>query len=238
MSIFRILVLLLAIGPIAPHELAGTADAQVRGRCVRHCNPPPNRHRESTPAQLDSKLILTGVSVEIRGDVTLVYPNGERVKATARTPVAFGTRVITGPGSRAVFMLLDETTFTMHGDSEMVVDEFVYDPGTSVKKMSIRVAKGMFRYVTGKAAVREPANMKVSTPVATIGIRGTDFELFQSASEAGYVRVHAGEVIVVYRRRPRPVPPGYPAEASSPSGYDIVRAAETFHWDGSDAWRE
>lgn len=220
--------------------------AQVRGRCVSGCSIPQSSQRSNQQSQqngLDPKLILTGVAAEIRGDVTLVYPNGQRAKANAQTPLAFGTRVITGPRGRAVFRLLDETTVTMGADGEMVMDEFVYDPDTSLKKMSIYVAKGVFRYITGKIARRDPANMVVRTQVATLGPRGTEFELVQSAGKAGYVRVNQGEVMVLYQRAPapmpNPVPPYYVTEASGPlHGWTIVQPGETLHWDGTKAWRE
>lgn len=172
-------------------------DAQVKGVCVSGCKIPEPRQQQQSPASnLDPKLILTGVAAEIRGDVTLIYPNGERVKATAQTPIAYGTRIITGPESKAIFALLDDTSFTIGSNSEMVLDDFVYDPSTSVKKMSMRVTKGFFRYVTGKIANRDPANMKVNTPVAAIGIRGTDLELNIDPFGSGQFVLHDGEVDV------------------------------------------
>ena len=70
-------------------------------------------------------------------------------------------------------MLLDETIFTLGPDSDMVLDEFVYDPVTSAGKVTARVTKGVFRFVTGKIARKKPASMNVKLPVGTIGIRGT-----------------------------------------------------------------
>lgn len=176
--------------------LGATADAQVQGVCVSGCYiPKPTRPEQQSPSStLDPRLIQTGMAAEIRGDVTLIYPNGQRVKASATTPIAYGTRVITGPGSRASFILLDETSFSMQGDSEMVLDAFVYDPDTSFKKMSIRIAKGAFRYVTGKVAPRDYSNMKINTPVGCICIRGTDVEAFIDPFGSGRVVLHHGSI--------------------------------------------
>jgi hypothetical protein len=170
--------------------------AQVRGVCVSGCKVPQQKQQQQRSPQnsFDPKLILTGVATDIRGDVTLIYPTGERVKATAQTPLLHGTRIITGPGARAVFKLVDDTSFTMHANGEMVIDDFVYDPDISFKKMSIRLAKGVFRYITGKVAPRDYSNMKVNIPVGCICIRGTDFEAFIDPFGSGRVVLHDGRI--------------------------------------------
>lgn len=70
-------------------------------------------------------------------------------------------------------LLLDETVFTIGPDSALVVDEFVYDPSTDAGRVQATVAKGVFRFVTGKIAKKRPSDMKVSLPSGQIGVRGT-----------------------------------------------------------------
>jgi hypothetical protein len=70
-------------------------------------------------------------------------------------------------------MLLDETVFTIGPNSSMVIDKFVYDPGTREGEVKAKILKGTFRFVTGKIAHKKPANMTVELPSGTIGIRGT-----------------------------------------------------------------
>jgi hypothetical protein len=72
-------------------------------------------------------------------------------------------------------MLLDETVFAMGPKTEMLLDEFVYDPDTSASKVTARIIKGVFRFVTGKIARKKPSKAKVMLPVGTLGGRGTDF---------------------------------------------------------------
>ena len=55
----------------------------------------------------------------------------------------------------------------------MVIDEMVYDPGTQSGKSAISVAEGIFTFVSGQIAKTDVGAMTISTPVATIGIRGT-----------------------------------------------------------------
>ena len=55
----------------------------------------------------------------------------------------------------------------------MVLDELVYDPASGTGSMGINMVEGAFSFVSGEIAKTGPDAMKVSTPVATIGIRGT-----------------------------------------------------------------
>lgn len=133
----------------------------------------------ATAAPLPVSLVDIGVAAAVRGAVSAVAPGQEkpvgRVVASGK-PLYLNDKVTTGKGGRLQIMLLDETTFTIGSDSEMMLDEFVYDPVTSKGKVSAKIIKGAFRFVTGKIARREVGDMKVGLPTATIGIRGTIVE--------------------------------------------------------------
>ncbi len=83
----------------------------------------------------------------------------------------------TGKGSVVRFVLPDETTFVVGPNSDLTFDSFVYNPNESYSEMTIRIAKGFFRFVTGKSARRDPASKNVILPVGNLGIRGTDVEI-------------------------------------------------------------
>ena len=59
--------------------------------------------------------------------------------------------------------------------SQLVIDEFIYDPDPSKSKMALQFASGTARFITGKLATIDKENITINTPSATIGIRGTDF---------------------------------------------------------------
>ncbi|MFC1679719.1 FecR domain-containing protein, partial [Elusimicrobiota bacterium] len=108
-----------------------------------------------------------------------------RVRALAPTPGAAGRimssgktvynrdKISTDARGRMQVLLLDETVFTIGPNSEMELDEFIYDPFTNSGKISASVTKGVFRFVSGKIARKNPSDMKVKLPTGTIGIRGT-----------------------------------------------------------------
>lgn len=70
---------------------------------------------------------------------------------------------------------IDETRVDITEQSRVVIDEFVYDPANDVGSLSIKASLGTVRYASGQIAKRYQQNVKISTPSATIGVRGTDF---------------------------------------------------------------
>lgn len=133
-----------------------------------------------------------GVASAVRGDVKAIAPGAAgRVVETGK-PVYSHDKVTTGPEGKLQVLLLDQTSFTMGANSEMELDEFVFDPATNAGKVSAKIAKGAFRFVTGKIARRDPASMQVKTPVGTIGIRGTMTAGTVSETEATIVLLGPG----------------------------------------------
>jgi hypothetical protein len=114
-----------------------------------------------------------GVASAVRGTVNATAPGAAgRVVETGK-PVYAHDKIKTGADGKLQILLLDQTSFTVGSGSEMELDEFVFDPATNAGKVSAKITKGAFRFVTGKIARKDPASMKVGTPVGTIGIRGT-----------------------------------------------------------------
>jgi len=133
-----------------------------------------------------------GVASAVRGAVKATAPGAAgRVVETGK-PMYSHDKVSTGPEGKLQILLLDETSFTVGANSELELDEFVFDPATSAGKVSAKVVKGAFRFVTGKVARRDPASMQVTTPVGTIGIRGTMTAGLVGAGEATFVLLGPG----------------------------------------------
>jgi len=147
-----------------------------------------------------------GAAANVRGTVYWLTSDGRRVPITAGSPLYIGTRIVTGDDSRLQILLLDETVFTIGANSEMVLDEFVYDPDTSMGKVTARVMKGYFRWVTGKVARKDPAMMKVTLPVGDLGIRGTDFEATVQTDGSGVVKLSLGQLQITEAKTGRIFP--------------------------------
>ena len=70
---------------------------------------------------------------------------------------------------------LDDSQVRLTEHSELIIDEFIYDPDPSKSKMALQFASGTARFITGKLATIDKENILIQTPSATIAIRGTDF---------------------------------------------------------------
>ena len=82
--------------------------------------------------------------------------------------------VINAGGTSVGIAFADETTMSVDPNSTMVIDDFVYDPeNPTVGSMNANVLEGNFSFVSGQIAKTGADAMKVTTPVLTIGVRGT-----------------------------------------------------------------
>ncbi|MEL6947187.1 MAG: FecR domain-containing protein [Pseudomonadota bacterium] len=118
---------------------------------------------------------VIGTSAAVRGEVFVTTQGAER-KARVRDSIKLQDQVLTRDDSALQILLLDQTTFTVGQNCQMTIDRFVYDPATSAGQVGAQVAKGAFRFMSGRIGKQNPTNASVSTPAATIGIRGTSFE--------------------------------------------------------------
>lgn len=117
---------------------------------------------------------MAGVSAAVTGNVTLSKVTGEvGILVESGMPVYLGDRIITSNGAGLQVLLLDETVLTIGPNSDVAIDEFVYDPTTGDGRIVADMAKGVMRFVTGKIPLNNPSSMDVNLPVGSIGIRGT-----------------------------------------------------------------
>ncbi len=79
-------------------------------------------------------------------------------------------RIRTDTAGTAHLLFLDRTTLNIGPNSDVLIDEFVFDPNKSTGKMTVSLAKGLMRFVGGM--ISHSGNAQVKTPTATIGIRG------------------------------------------------------------------
>lgn len=83
--------------------------------------------------------------------------------------------VITTANSKAGITFKDDTRVQITEHSKLVIDNFVYDGDKKTGKLGIKMALGTIKYASGQIAKNDPQQVVVTTPTATIGVRGTDF---------------------------------------------------------------
>ncbi len=125
----------------------------------------------AVPAQAQQQ--QAGVSAAVRGTVQLARAGAVGRQIASAEPIFLDDGITSGSRSGMQIILMDESVFTIGPDSDLEIDEFVYDPGEGTGSIVANFAKGTMRFVTGKIAAGKPENMKIKLPVGTIGIRGT-----------------------------------------------------------------
>jgi hypothetical protein len=81
----------------------------------------------------------------------------------------------TGSDGRLGVILKDNTRLSLGPDSEIRIERFVFAPAQGQLELVVRVVRGIVAYVSGKIAELAPESVRVETPVAIVGIRGTRF---------------------------------------------------------------
>jgi len=70
---------------------------------------------------------------------------------------------------------LDDSTVKLTEHSQLIIDEYIYDPDPSKSKMALTFGLGTARFITGNLNRIDKQNISLRTPTANIAIRGTDF---------------------------------------------------------------
>ncbi len=87
-------------------------------------------------------------------------------------------RIRTSKSGLGQFVFRDGTKLAVGWGSSVVIDKFVFDGSRSVKKFTVKAAKGTFRWVSGNS---KHAAYEILTPAGTIGVRGTVFDFYIGA---------------------------------------------------------
>ncbi|MCK1547392.1 VCBS domain-containing protein [Bradyrhizobium sp. 179] len=106
---------------------------------------------------------LSGSATAIRNGVSVILNNGDNVEK--------GDVVSTAADSTLGITFIDGTVFGLSSNARMVLNEMVYDPNGSSNSSLLSLVAGTITFVAGETA--KHGDMKVDTPVATMGIRGT-----------------------------------------------------------------
>ncbi|MES2028958.1 MAG: FecR domain-containing protein, partial [Pseudomonadota bacterium] len=106
---------------------------------------------------------LSGSATAIRNGVSVMLNVGDQVQK--------GDVVQAGGDSSLTLTFVDGTVFGLSANARMVLNEMVYDPNGSSNSSLLSLVQGTITFVAGETA--KHGNMRVDTPVATMGIRGT-----------------------------------------------------------------
>lgn len=133
-----------------------------------------------------------GDTVAVKNDVTAETPDVKR-KLEKGAKVFQDETLVTSPTATAEIELLDKTKLAVGSSARIVLDKFVYDPNAAPGSISINLSKGAFRFITGSSP---KTAYEIKTPTATMGVRGTIFDVFVAENGETVVLLHEGGVDV------------------------------------------
>lgn len=139
-------------------------------------------HKLMTTAALTAGLVVpafaddsTALLVASRGEVYAELEADRRALARGDA-VEEEERIITGDKSFAVLQFVDGAKVTVRPNSVLDIKEYVYNGGDE-NAATLSLVQGGLRVITGAMAKAEPESFKVETPVALMGVRGTEFSV-------------------------------------------------------------
>ena len=115
---------------------------------------------------------VVGATTRVQGTATATNSQATRQLRLA-SPVQKADQLATGDDSRLEITLVDTSILTMGANATLKVNDFVYQDPSQQNALEV-FAVGAFRLVSGAINKPDGNNIQVNTPVAALGIRGSD----------------------------------------------------------------
>ena len=103
--------------------------------------------------------------------------------------ILFGDVIKTGPKTNMQILFDDQTVFTIGENTEIVINEFIYDPNQNneLNKISAEIFQGSLKVVTGLISKKNPKNLSITLPTGVLATRGTEVQALVRPNEIDYV---------------------------------------------------
>jgi len=115
-----------------------------------------------------------GLVKTMKGTVS-VERAGQRMSATIGMPVQEKDVVTTGADGSVGITFTDSSMLSVGPNSVLALDRYAFDAATGKGALEANLAKGTLAAISGKMVKRSPESMKIRTPAAIMGVRGTEF---------------------------------------------------------------
>jgi hypothetical protein len=104
-----------------------------------------------------------------------VEREGKRLPASVGMPIRQADTLVTGSDGAVGVTFTDNSLLSTGPNSVLVVDRYTFDTTTHAGRFDASLKKGTLAVVSGKMVKQSPEAMKVRTPAAIMGVRGTEF---------------------------------------------------------------
>lgn len=144
---------------------------------------------------------LSGTIVEISGTARVMKASGQQAPAIRGDNLYEGDAVFTGALSNVQIRMVDNAVIWLRPQSEFRIDTYrTRQRGDASNSAALRLLVGSLRTITGSIAPSAGGSYTLNTPVATIGIRGTEFDAVHANPQyASLLGIEAGTYNRVYQ---------------------------------------
>jgi hypothetical protein len=122
--------------------------------------------------KVQAQVVDIGGISELNGYAQIV--RDKPYDADLKFAIQSNDEAITTNGRMAI-TFIDDSTVKLTEHSQLLIDEYIYDPDPSKSKMALTFGLGTARFITGNLNRIDKQNIQLKTPTANIAIRGTDF---------------------------------------------------------------
>ncbi len=130
----------------------------------------------SAPAAAQQPQAAAG-RIKLASGAAFIVRSGMELPAQAGQTVLEADGLRTGADGRLGITLKDDTRVSIGPNSEVRVDRFVYAPAEGAMALVLKVLRGAMAYVSGRIAKLSPDSIRLETPAAIVGVRGTTVAL-------------------------------------------------------------
>ena len=168
------------------------------------------------------------------GEAVVVQNEVVRVAASAATQINVGDNLLrdevvrTGVDSAARLVMADNTNLSLGPSATVKLDRTVFNDEHSYREIAVRLTSGAFRFVTGSS---EKAAYKITTPLASIGVRGTILDILSQRGQTTVVlQEGASSVCTLSFQCIQLTQPGDTAIITSTGGRTTIRKTNNSPW--------
>jgi hypothetical protein len=111
-----------------------------------------------------------GTATAVNPNSESTPPGGSTIKLTVGARVVHKERIHTAPTGSVQLLFVDQSTLNIAPSTNLLIDEFVYDPASGSGHMLTKLTQGTLQYIGGKLS--HQGAVSIATPAAAIGIRG------------------------------------------------------------------
>lgn len=115
--------------------------------------------------------------IKVASGSAFIVRNGQAIPAQVGQMVFEADALRTGPDGRVGVTLRDDTRVSIGPASEVRLDRFAYAPAEGNLGFALRVVRGVAAYVSGRVAKLSPDSVRLETPAAIVGVRGTSLAI-------------------------------------------------------------